>query len=177
MLKNFTRLFEESPSSGAEDTAFQALKELGKEDLGVLKQVTFLNKQYHGDDPRLTSKESQIAMSSVLSKLFYKDDRTAYFMGQMEWKPNLSVWMRFFDIVGDAPLGQFFGIKSQSDLPSFQGGGLGPPGGDTLGDIFSAAANSGGSTEPAPLPQAQAQPQPEMASQGPANEINAAELV
>jgi hypothetical protein len=150
----FTQLFEEAP---AEDTAFQALKELGKSDLGVLKQVTFLNKQYHGDDPRLTSKESQIAMSSVLSKLFYTDDRTAYFMGQMEWKPNLSVWMRFFDMIGDAPLGQFFGINSQADLPSFQGGGINPAGGDTVGDIFSADANTPGLPNPAePQPQAQA---------------------
>jgi hypothetical protein len=131
ILHDFTRLFEEEsplplPDVGdttgtAEDTSYQSVKELVKGDLGVLKQVTFLNKQYHGDDPRLTSKESQTAMSAVLSKLFYKDDRTAFYMGQMEWKPNLSTWMRFFDMIGDEPLGKFFGINSPEDIPGFEG--------------------------------------------------------
>ena len=181
MSNFFTSLFEVAPPVGAEDTAFDSLKELGKSDLGVLKQVTFLNKQYHGDDPRLTSKESQVAMSSVLSKLFYTDDRTAYFMGQMEWKPNIAVWMRFFDIIGDAPLGKFFGIANQSDLPNFGGGGINPPGGDTIGDIFSAEAAQGGSTAPAaapppagalPPPVAGAPPVPIPEAPAASNEIN-----
>lgn len=177
MPLHFKNLFE-AAAPAAEDTSFQALKELGKADLGVLKQVTFLNKQYHGDDPRLTSKESLIAMASVLSKLFYTDDRTAYYMGQMEWKPNLSVWMRFFDMVGDAPLGQFFGINSQADLPSFQGGGISPSGGDTVGDVFSAAANSPGLPNPAePAPEAAAPAAaPVPVPEGGGNEIDTASL-
>jgi hypothetical protein len=120
----FTKLFE-SPEDltrvehKAEDSSFSGIKDLAKEDLGVLKQLAFLNKLYHGDDPRFTSKEAKIAMSAVLSKLVYADDKTAYFLGSMQWEPNVAVWMRFFDMVGEKPLGQYLGINSSGDLPSF----------------------------------------------------------
>lgn len=128
-MASFTQLFTESqPSSdtplaeAAENDAFQSIKELAKKDLGVLKQVTYLWKLYHGDDPRFTAKEAQTAMNAVLSSLVTKDDRSAFYMGTMEWKPNLPVWMRFFDMVKENELGGYLGISNQEEIPSFGNG-------------------------------------------------------
>jgi hypothetical protein len=141
-------------TEGAESASFDSLKDLAKEDQGVLKQMTFVHRLYHGEDPRLTSKEAKVAMQGVLSKLLYKDDRSAYFMGGMNWEPNISVWMRFLDMVGEQSLGKYFGLGSQADIPGFSddsgpsldgssGGDTDPPmsddaGGGDLDDAFSS---------------------------------------
>lgn len=187
-IKDFTKLFEADPvtpvtlaaaGGGAETDSYTSLKELVKNDLGVLKQVTFLNKQYHGDDPRLTSKESKVAMSAVLSKLFYTDDRSAFYLGSMEWTPNLSVWMRFLDMIGDQPLGKFFGINSAEDLPSFEGSDMG----GELGSIFphgvtpsSAPENATASTTGTPAAVPETPANSTQAAVPPTNEINPEDL-
>jgi hypothetical protein len=139
-MPRFTQLFEDgldlaATAKPAEDASFGGIKELAKKDIGVLKQLAFLNKLYHGDDPRFTSKEAKIAMSAVLSKLVYDDDKTAYFLGTMDWEPNVAVWMRFFDMVGEKPLGQYLGINSANELPKFN---------DDNGEHFGSADEQGG---------------------------------
>lgn len=132
-MTSFVNLFASSPpplTEAAEGDAFQSIKDLAKRDLGVLKQVTYLWKLYHGDDPRFTAKEAQTAMNAILSSLVQEDDRSAFYMGTMEWKPNLPVWMRFFDMVKESELGGYLGITNQEEIPSFGMEGTGEVAGD-----------------------------------------------
>lgn len=161
----FIETIEDTPQGTAEGDSFSALKELAKSDLGVLKQIAYLNKQYHGDDPRFSDKQSAVAMASILSKLLYADDRTAYFMGSMDWKPNISVWMRFFDMVGDEPLGKFLGINSSEELPTMDGT-------SGLDGVFDGTVPSGPSPDASAQPLTAPQPPPP-----PNNEINSDQLV
>lgn len=148
-MMKFVALFE-----AAEDSSFESLKALAREDRGVLKQVAFLSNLYHGDDPRFTSSEAKTAMAAVLSKLFYRDDQTAFFMGSMEWNPNLPVWMRFFDMAGEDSLGAYLGVKSAEEIPGFASTGVG---GEKKAPDAAAAAPA---TPPA-APAAPVAPQPE----------------
>lgn len=118
----FTSLFPSIPTplteAGGED-AFEAIKHIAKNDMGILKQVAYLYKLYHGDDPRFTKKESHTAMTAILSALYASDPRSAFYMGSMDWTPNLPVWMRFFDMVKPGELGSYLEIYKPEEIPSF----------------------------------------------------------
>jgi hypothetical protein len=109
---------------------YAQIKDLAHEDETVLNNIITLYRAYRGTDPNnadriLSKRASKIAMQSILQKLYDKDPQAAFYLGKMEWAPELINWFGFLDQVGDGPLGKFLGFSGTGELPVGKASGVG----------------------------------------------------